>query len=127
MRERQRYLKPGLLTRTGSYVGLIVVHGLSLVRHSHGNTSTVHGTNSCAVYESLSRDQLSSYSWNSVFCKSVGGLCPQKLNVDIHKAAFLVCRWLFQISVKICWNPAWQAACAGMHVINNTQKTGEKK
>lgn len=35
----------------------------------------------------------------------------------------MVCRWVFQISVRICWNPAWQAGCAGMHVINNTQKT----
>lgn len=35
----------------------------------------------------------------------------------------VVCREVFQISGRICWNPAWQAGCAGMHVINNTQKT----
>lgn len=33
----------------GSYWRLMVVHALSLVRHSHGNTSTVHGANSSPV------------------------------------------------------------------------------
>lgn len=41
---------------------LMVAHALSVVRHSHGNTSTVHGTNSRAVYESLSSGLLSSHS-----------------------------------------------------------------
>lgn len=39
----------------------------------------------------------------------------------------VLCREVFQISGRICWNPAWQAGCAGMHVINNTQKTEVKK
>lgn len=34
----------------GSYLRLMVVHALSLVRHSHGNTSTVHGANSSSLY-----------------------------------------------------------------------------
>lgn len=43
-------VKQLLEEKGGSYLRLMVVHALSLVRHSHGNTSTVHGTNSSSVY-----------------------------------------------------------------------------
>lgn len=38
----------------------------------------------------------------------------------------VVCTEVFQISGRICWNPARQAGCAGMHV-NNTQKAEVEK
>lgn len=39
----------------------------------------------------------------------------------------MVCRWAFEFWLRVCWNPAWQAGCAGMHVINNTLKDRRKK
>ena len=37
-----------------------------------------------------------------------------------------LCRWIFQFSVRICWISSWQTSRAGMHVINNRQKTAIK-
>lgn len=35
-------------------------------------------------------------------------------------------KWVCEVSARICWNPAWQAGCAGMHVINKAQKTSKR-
>lgn len=35
-------------------------------------------------------------------------------------------KWVPEVSGRIFWNPAWQAGCAGMHVINKAQKTSKR-
>lgn len=35
-------------------------------------------------------------------------------------------KWVSEVSGRICWNPAWQAGRAGMHVINKAQKTSKR-